>query len=140
MSVILTQPIGSLQDEPFSYQDLLNVAIEFPQSPGAYFGNQQQTVTCVPSLLNPAVNWCASKATGAWDLTPYPITYGKPPHACTTCEPPPPEPPATATPEPSTLWLLVILLAVLLGARRQMRKSRDAQVRKVAQRVRWGAI
>lgn len=139
MSVILTQPIGSPQDEPFNFRDLLNVAIEFPQSPGAYFANPPETViACVPSLLNPAVQWCASKATGPWELTPYPIT--QPPRACTTCEPPSVEPPATATPEPSALWLLVILLAVLLVVRNKLRGAREARIRKVAQRVRWGAI
>lgn len=145
MSVVLTQPIGAATDEPFTFQDLLNVAIEFPQSPGAYFSNPQSTVTCIPSLLNPANQWCAPKASAIqFEPTDYHITYSQPPR-CTDCGP------HVTTPEPSMAWFLVAaLILIMVGprclrfARKSIAKHKSRRMerrlnRQIAQWIRGGA-
>lgn len=97
---IYTFPIGAPQDVPFTDTDLLNVDHEFVTD-GAYFGNADQTILCVPSLLNPAIQWCAPKAE-LWIAPAYvAIPTVHQPAPCPT-----PRDPVT-TPEPSLLWFLI---------------------------------
>jgi hypothetical protein len=122
---LLTFPIGSPEDVRFFDEDLLDVGLEFPQEPGAYFGNAQQTVICIPSLLNPADQECSTKAepwTQHWVVgVSVQPTVTVPPHA-----PPPAPPPVVTTPEPVMLWLLLVMIAAMVTWRRQLgRKVRE---------------
>lgn len=126
---LLTFPIGAPTDVPFSDQDLLNVGIEFPQEPGAYFANDSLTVICIPSLLNPAIQECSTKAEAnpwvtmgpIYDYVPPPPPI--PPVCNRDCGPPvctrdctPPTPPSV--PEPDYIaFLLLVLLVALIASR-----------------------
>lgn len=110
---ILVEPIGSPGDLIFTDQDLLHIWLEFPESghDTAYFTNDQQTIVCIPSVLNPAIQWCSTKdpATNPWAL------LGPPPEISTgIVVPPPSHMPPTSTPEPSMVPLAGALIIVIL--------------------------
>lgn len=105
-------PIGAPQDIPFTDTDLLNVDHEFVTD-GAYFGNDNQTILCIPSILNPAIEWCAPKAE-LWIAPAYvAIPSVKQTYPC-----PPPHDPAM-TPEPSMVWLLVVACLFIALAKKK---------------------
>ena len=117
---ILTMPIGSPEDVPFADQDLFDMGLEFPSEPGAYFGNEEQTIICIPSLLTPALQWCAPKA------EPWIEPVYVPVHIPTIYIPqaPPivlPAPPILATPEPAltTVIMFGFMVAMLTFRRRK---------------------
>lgn len=110
---ILVEPIGSPGDLIFTDQDLLHIWLEFPESghDTAYFTNDQQTIVCIPSVLNPAIQWCSTKdpATNPWAL------LGPPPETGTGIVVPPTPPPShmppmVGTPEPNLTWILIVAI------------------------------
>lgn len=121
MSYNQQQPIGNNTDLYFTFQDFYNVQKEFPSSPGSYFSNHEGQVICIPSVLQPAIQWCSTKAQGELHLDPFAVGWTKPPVLVPVVHvPSPPDyPPPTVTPEPSMVgFLLVIALAVFVFTRR----------------------
>jgi hypothetical protein len=118
------QPTGA-GNGAFSNQDLLNVANEFTWATQPYFGSSNQDIICIPSLLNPAIQWCAPKAEQyiepTWKSVVVPVVVTPPPPivvcagTCGTQIPPVIIPPTTTiTPEPSMLWFGVLVMIIII--------------------------
>lgn len=126
MSLIFSDPIGSPQDQPFSYQDLLNVDLEFSQSTATYFSNGstgQQDIICINVPWQSGNQQCAPKAE-LWIPPVYKavvIPPTIPPTQCVVgCESVPPVI-YTITPEPHYIGFVVGLMAMILLIRRLAR-------------------
>jgi hypothetical protein len=118
MSIIFSDPIGSSQDQPFLYQDLLNVDLEFPQSTATYFSGNQDVI-CINVPWQSGNQQCSTKVE-LWIPPVYKSIPVPPPHCVVGCEPgglPPP----VITPEPVYFGLVVGLIGVMLLVRRLVR-------------------
>lgn len=114
---INTQPLGAPGELPFSGLDLLNIAREFNSTQGTpYIANSTGTVACTDSVLNPAIQWCATKAPAdnPWATMPgLPFVHHVlvPPPSPPT--PPYVTPPVLVTPEPTYVGALLIAVVIM---------------------------
>ena|ERR1022692_3064387 len=138
----LSNPIGAPADPLFTDQDLVNIARQFADSTVTYFANagvQVQDIICIDVPWQSGLSQCSPKAE-LYIVPQYvPVTYPPTPPICIiNCEPPitPPvctidceAPPCTDcgahsnVPEPGYLGLMILVLVVVMIARKVRRGS-----------------
>lgn len=132
MGINIQQPMGP-GNGAFTYQDLLLTMQQNAWTTVVYFpGHNTTNIICENSVLNPAIQWCAPKAS-TWEppayvaviippgVIPPVVTPVIPPG--TTIVVPPYVAPVITTPEPNLLFIVFIVILVII-VRRNRRASR----------------
>jgi len=113
--IINQQPTGN-GDGVFTYQDLLLTMQQDAWTGTVYFADGSDTIICVDSVLNPAIQWCAPKAE-TWEPPAYKAVIVPPiviPSGHTIV--PPPLPPIVATtPEPAMFMFTLGIALMIIG-------------------------
>ena len=137
MGINIQQPMGP-GNGAFTYDDLLLTMQQNAWTTVVYFpGHNTTNIICENSVLNPAIQWCAPKAS-TWEPPAY-IAVVIPPIVCAgTCGTqtppgtiivPPYVPPVVTTPEPSLVWvtLFIIFVIILLRGPSVWRNHREGR-------------
>ena len=122
MGINIQQPTGP-GNGAFTYNDLLLTMQQNAWTTVVYFpGHNTTNIICENSVLNPAIQWCAPKAS-TWEPPAY-IAVVIPPIVCAgTCGTqmppgtiiiPPYVAPVVTTPEPSLVWVTLFIVFVII--------------------------
>ena len=119
---IIQQPMGA-GNGAFTYQDLVTTIRQDAWTTVVYFPGYggSNTILCENSILNPAIQWCAPKAS-TWEPPAYVAVVVPPvvippviiPPGTTIVVPPYVPPPRVVTPEPSLVWITLFIIFVII--------------------------
>ena len=124
MGINIQQPMGP-GNGAFTYQDLLLTMQQNAWTTVVYFpGHNTTNIICENSVLNPAIQWCAPKAS-TWEPPAYvaviippgvipPVVTPVIPPGTTIVVPPYVPPPSVVTREPSLVWITLFIIFVII--------------------------